>query len=112
MLNPVYKNGRVKRSACRAAGRLGQVEAVPLLIACLQDEEEIVAESAIRALGELGDKRAAVPLARLFDRQFKSWARTRIPGALAAALARITGQALEGRRAWQDATGVTDSNDE
>jgi len=99
-----FGNGYAKKFACQAAGRLGQPEAVPLLIGCLQDADEDAAEAAIVALGELADRRAVTPLIALFDRKFASWTRTRIPGALNEALRKITGVRAEGKAAWQAVT--------
>jgi len=50
----------VARNAARALGKLGDPEAIPELLAALEDEDDGLREAAARALGELGAE-AAVP---------------------------------------------------
>jgi HEAT repeats len=52
--------------AIRTLGWLGAEETVPLLIERLSDRNRSVRESAVRALGRIGDFRALPPLAELF----------------------------------------------
>jgi HEAT repeat protein len=53
---------RERIKACRALGRLARVEAVPLLLEALDDEEWVVRAQAAGALGRIGDVRAVRPL--------------------------------------------------
>ncbi len=104
LLGEENRNAWLKRTACRAAGRIGMESAVEPLIACLDDKNETVAEAAVIALGEIGDARAVEPLIGLFGRKFNTWARTRIPGELNEALRKITGRPVRGAEAWRATT--------
>jgi HEAT repeat protein len=55
---------RERIKACRALGRIGRDEVVPMLIEALSDASEVVRAVAARALGEIGDKRAVPKLAQ------------------------------------------------
>lgn len=51
----------------RALGRSRSTAALPILLDMLDDPEDAVAQSALQALGELGDPRASEPVARRMD---------------------------------------------
>jgi HEAT repeat protein len=55
-----------RANAVAVLGRLGDDEAVPLLVRRLSDRNRRVREAAVRALGRIGDDQALEPLARLF----------------------------------------------
>lgn len=68
--------------ACRALGRLGCVQAVPLLLYAMGDASHTVRAMAARSLGELGDARAARVLeASLRDTDW--WVRANAAASLA-----------------------------
>jgi len=54
-----------RAGAVRTLGWIGAEEGVPLLIARLSDRNRHVRESAVRALGRIGDRRALQPLGEL-----------------------------------------------
>ena len=56
------EHNAVARNAARALGKLGQTEAVPALLAALDDEDDGLREAAARALGELASQAAVEPL--------------------------------------------------
>jgi HEAT repeat protein len=58
---------RERVKACRALGRIGRDEVVPMLVDALGDESEVVRAVAARALGEIADARAVPALARHLD---------------------------------------------
>jgi len=97
------RSAQLRIFACRAAGEARMTAAVPALIATLDDETEIVVEAAVWALGEIREDGAVAPLIGLFDREFKTWARMRIPAEIDAALKKITGKDLAGRGQWRPA---------
>ncbi|MHC4403336.1 MAG: HEAT repeat domain-containing protein [Planctomycetota bacterium] len=102
-LESKVRNPQVRIFACEAAGEAGMTAAVPALIATLDHETETVVEAAIWALGEIGDDRAVQSLIGLFDRSFKTWAKTRIPGEIDEALKKTTGKDLVGKEHWRTA---------
>jgi phycocyanobilin lyase alpha subunit len=57
----------LRRNAARALGKLGDLQAVPGLIECLNCSDYYVREAAAQALGMLGDKGAIAPLMKLLD---------------------------------------------
>ncbi|GGJ77863.1 hypothetical protein GCM10010123_04890 [Pilimelia anulata] len=64
------RSAAVRAEAAQVLGDLGHVPAVPVLIRLLDDPSDEVAVVAVRALGRLGDARAAGPLLRaLGDRE-------------------------------------------
>jgi phycocyanobilin lyase alpha subunit len=52
----------VARNAARALGKLGQPEAIPDLLAALEDEDDGLREAAARALGQLRAEEAVEPI--------------------------------------------------
>jgi phycocyanobilin lyase subunit alpha len=57
------EHNAVARNAARALGKLGQAEAVPALLAALDDDDDDgLREAAARALGELASRAAVEPL--------------------------------------------------
>lgn len=57
----------LRRNAARALGKLGDLRAVPGLIACLECSDFYVREAATQALGMLGDSQAIPHLIKLLD---------------------------------------------
>lgn len=57
----------LRRNAAKALGKLGNRDAVPALIACLNCADYYVRESAAQALEELGDRQALPALVTLLD---------------------------------------------
>jgi len=55
----------LRRASAEILGKIGGKESVPALIECLSDKDNGVLKETIRALGRLGDKRAAKPLANM-----------------------------------------------
>ncbi|WP_071515657.1 HEAT repeat domain-containing protein [Geitlerinema sp. PCC 9228] len=55
----------LRRNAARALGKIGDPQAVPALLECLNCEDYYVRESAAQALGEIGDRSAIPPLQTL-----------------------------------------------
>ncbi len=55
----------LQRNAARALGKLGDLQAVPGLIQCLNSSDYYVREAAAQALEMLGDERAIAPLMNL-----------------------------------------------
>jgi HEAT repeat protein len=58
---------RERIKACRALGRIGRDEVVPMLVDALSDGSEVVRAVAARALGEIEDDRAVPTLAHRLD---------------------------------------------
>lgn len=56
--------------AMLSLGRLGSVEAVPVLLPCLESDEKWIRLGAVRALGMLGDSSAALPMLRLLNDKY------------------------------------------
>ncbi len=67
--------------ACRALGRLGCAQAVPLLLFAMGDPSHTVRAMAARSLGELGDRRAA-PVLEVSLRDTDWWVRANAASAL------------------------------
>lgn len=57
----------LRRNAARALGKLGDLQAVPKLIECLQCDDFYVRETAAEALGKLRDSSAVAPLMALMS---------------------------------------------
>lgn len=57
----------LRRNAARALGKLGDLQAVPGLIECLNCADYYVREAAAQALEMLGDSRAIAPLIKLLE---------------------------------------------
>jgi phycocyanobilin lyase alpha subunit len=56
------EHNAVARNAARALGKLGDANAIPDLLATLEDEDDGLREASARALGELRAENAVVPL--------------------------------------------------
>jgi len=56
-------SSEVREEAARALGRIGDKEAVPVLVTALSDSQSTIRIEAARALGRIGDKSAVAPLA-------------------------------------------------
>jgi hypothetical protein len=56
------KDRRIRRCAAEALAKIGDDQAVDLLISALKDEDHIIASRSAYALGWMGDKRAVKPL--------------------------------------------------
>jgi tetratricopeptide (TPR) repeat protein len=65
----VLTKGSVVRVALRALGELGDPQAVPAIIPCLEDGDEYVRSDAASALGKLRDARAVEPLVAALKKQ-------------------------------------------
>jgi len=57
----------LRRNAARALGKLGELRAVPALLACLDCDDYYVRGAAAESLGELGDKAATQKLRGFLD---------------------------------------------
>jgi HEAT repeat protein len=66
------KNSYLRRRTVAALGGIRCPESVDILINALKDSDDFVVMYAAESLGQLGDKRASVPLLTLFDRQLPS----------------------------------------
>jgi hypothetical protein len=62
-----HEDRKVRRSAARALGELGNEQAIPALLQALQNEDREVRRSAARALGELGSEQAIPALLQLLQ---------------------------------------------
>ena len=71
------------RNVAVALGNLKSREAVPALVACLDDDEELVRGHAAWALGRIGDPSALPPLQRRLRTEMSAEAREEIAEALA-----------------------------
>lgn len=68
----VYWNGDpVRHEAARRLGQLGAAEAVPALIGSLDDPDDQLVATALRALGRIGDERAVTPLFALLGERLR-----------------------------------------
>ncbi len=82
-LTPMLRatNGVERANAARALGALKAKPAVDALVALLEDPDERVRVSAVRALGAIGEARAAAPLNALGEKQLAAYAKYASSGA-------------------------------
>lgn len=95
---------RLRETIILTLGKRKVTDAVPRLMAALEDKNEDVSIAAVGALGKIGDKRAVEPLVKLFDRQYTSVVIYHIRKAQDTALKEITGEKdsrdAAGWKAW------------